>query len=309
MNIPDISTLMDAATAWVQALFPGIAPETIRMAEAGLLILLALILLVGAFKILRRPKPRNTPSTNADIPHDLQEKGEVVDVLATPGSEKVSVRCVITSAKTNRIKCEIIERLDGIKAGQGEAVTCFFAPLKTRDGRVNSFTATLLESDRSGRNKDRLILSVPTTYAMAPRRKHSRKRVADQQFIRVKLWLEDPVISDISFEDATPQIGVNSFTSNDKDQEANGVLNISARGLGLSILNRVIPETCTEDSSVVINLFMFNFREKTFKPYWYAGTVRSMEEGRPGFTRMGLEFNAAGRPDPETGKVHWTTLK
>ncbi|MCJ2164169.1 MULTISPECIES: hypothetical protein [unclassified Pseudodesulfovibrio] len=292
-------------TELINDLFPGMPPEYIRYAGAGLLAFLALTLLIVALRLLARPKARNIHSTRSAIPHLLQQKGVVIDVQAGPDDETVSVRCVITSAKSGKIKCEIIERLDVIKTRPGNDLVCVFAPLKTRDGKVNSFTALLVESDRTGRSKNQLILSGPTDFAMIPRRKYSRKRVADQQFIRVKLWMENPESSDLEFEDAMPQIGVNSFASGGKDQNANAVINISDGGIGLNVLNRLLPETCTQDTPVVMNLFMFNFREKTFKPYWYAGLVRSMEEGRPGFTRIGIEFTATAQADPTTGRLLW----
>ena len=289
-------------------LFPGMPPEQLRFAGAMLLGLAALGLLALGLRLLRRPRQRNTQSTRTGIPRTLQQKGVVMDVLAGPDDESVAVRCVITAARSNKIHCEIIERLDVIRTRPGNDLVCVFAPMKTRDGRINSFTATLVESDRDGRRADRLVLAGPTDYAMIPRRKHTRKRVADQQFIRVKLWMASPQTSELSFEDAIPQIGVNSFASDGPDQSANAVVNISGGGIGLSVLNRLIPETCTIDTPVVINLFMFNFRGKTFKPYWYAGVVRSLEEGRPGFTRMGIEFTATATPDRDSGRLHWINL-
>jgi hypothetical protein len=288
-------------------LFPDAPPELLRLGAAALLGLTALVLLLIGLKLLRRPA-HNRPSTRTAIPRTLQEKGVVLDVLAGPDDESVVVRCVITAMKSNKIHCEIIERLDVIRTRPGNDLVCVFAPMKTRDGRINSFTATLTESDREGRKTDRLVLAGPNDYALIPRRKHQRKRVADQQFIRVKLWTASPKDTEMAFEDAAPQIGVNSFASDKPEQSANAVINISDGGLGLSVLNRLIPETCTVSTPVVINLFMFNFREKTFKPYWYAGEVRSLEEGRPGFTRMGIEFTATARPDRHTGRLHWISL-
>ncbi|BCS87562.1 hypothetical protein [Pseudodesulfovibrio sediminis] len=303
-----IAALINSAVEWMHPFIPWLTPELFRLIGGTLLGLIALILLIVALRLLFRPTPRNTASIRTSIPRILQKRGVVLDVLASQKANRISVRCVITSASSTKIKCEIIDHLENIQAGKDETVTCMFAPFKTREGKVNSFTAKLLESERSGRKADRLILSGPTGYAMAPRRKHIRKRVADQQFVRVKLWIEDLAVSDIAFEDAIPQIGVNSFSKDGPDQGANGVINISDRGLGLSILNKLIPEICAEDSPVVINLFMFNFREKTFKPYWYAGTVRSMKAGRPGFTRIGIEFDAVAHPDRETGKLSWNAL-
>lgn len=299
-----ISESGQTVTQFIQQFLPDVPAEVIRYGGAGLLIALAVFLLLLALRMLR-PGNTRSASKRVNIPRALQKEGVVMDVLNSANDEDVAVRCVITSASAGKIKCEIIERLDVIKAKEGKDIVCVFAPMKTDEGKVNSFTARMMESDRNGRKTDRIVLSAPTDYAMIARRKHARKRVADQQFIRVKLWVDNPFTSDISFEDAAPHIGVNSFSTDGPDQSANAVVNISNGGLGLSVQNRVIPETCGVGAPIAINLFMFNFKEKSFKPYWYTGEVRSMEEGRPGFTRMGIEFNGSGILCDETSKVRW----
>jgi len=307
MNIQETAlSLTRQLTELGQQLFPGMPEGAIRHAGAILLGILAITLLLLGLLLLRRPKKKNT-SSRTNIPRTLQEKGTVVDILTGQNDETVSLRCVFTSIKSNKITCEIIERLEPLKTGKNRQLFCVFAPTKTPKGKVNSFATTLLKLGHSNRTANLMVLSAPTEFTMIPRRKHVRKKVADQQFIRVKLWLEDPIFSDTSYQDATPHIGVNSFSSDSPEQNGNGVVNISNGGVGLSIVNSLIPETCGPDSPVVINLFMFNFREKSFKPYWYAGTIRSLEESRPGFTRMGIEFTSTATPDPSTGRLNWTT--
>lgn len=293
-------------TSLANQYLPGDPSQTMRYLGGALLGLGALLLLLIALRLLRSSgRSGRGSSRRVNIPRTIQQEGMVMDVL---NKEAVAVRCVITSASSGKIKCEIIERLDVLQTPQGESVTCMFQPIRTGNGKVNSFAATLVETDKSGRNADRIVLSSPTGYTASPRRRHTRKKVADQQFIRVKLWVTNPRTSDIPFMDAAPHIGVNSFASDDQDQSANAVINISGGGLGLSIVNHVIPETCGVGAKVAINLFMFNFKEKSFKPYWYSGTVRSMEEGRPGFTRMGIEFDGLGQPDEETGTIRWQDM-
>ena len=306
MNIHDtLATTVQAITQFIQHYFPDVPAEVFRFGGAGLLAAIALVLLVIALRMLRSGGNNNRISKQTNVPRNLQQEGVVIDLLNSVSDDEVAVRCVVTSASSGKVKCEIIERLDVIKTKEGKELVCVFAPMRTKDGKINSFTTKLIESDKSGRKTDRIILAAPTIYGMTPRRKHTRKRVADQQFIRVKLWVDNPYSSDISFEDATPHIGVNSFATEGADQSANAVVNISNGGLGLSVQNRVIPETCAVGAPIAINLFMFNFKEKSFKPYWYSGEIRSMEEGRPGFTRVGIEFNGNGQTNEETGRVRW----
>ncbi|QJB58074.1 hypothetical protein [Pseudodesulfovibrio sp. zrk46] len=305
MNIQDlINSAREALTGTLNQFAPNVPPEIIRYGGAAILIALSLLLLIFALRLMR-PTNKRSASKRVNVPRALQKEGVIMDVLNSGSEEDVAVRCVVTAASSGKIKCEIIERLDVMKTKQGKDVVCVFAPMKTDTGKVNSFTARLIESDTSGRKADRIVLAAPADYAMLPRRKHTRKRVADQQFIRVKLWVDNPYVSDISFEDAAPHIGVNSFAASGPDQSANAVVNISNGGLGLSVVNQALPETCAVGSPIAINLFMFNFKEKSFKPYWYTGEVRSMEEGRPGFTRMGIEFNGSGSP-LDNGGIRWT---
>ncbi|MEF2230658.1 MAG: hypothetical protein V3571_07005 [Pseudodesulfovibrio sp.] len=293
-----------ALTEAVHSVFPDAPAEAVRLGGGALLGMAALLLAVFALRLFFKGSRTRSPK-RVNIPRALQRSGAVIDILRSPNDDAVPVRCVITSVSSGKIKCEIIERLDILGVAEGKEVTCVFTPIRNGKGKVNAFQARLVESDRSGRRADRIVLAAPRDYALIPRRKHGRKRVADQQFIRVKLWVTAPFDADLSFEDAAPHIGVNSFGNGDPSQSANAVINISNGGLGLSVLDRILPETCAVGSGVTINLFMFNFRERTFKPYWYSGRVRSMTEGSPGFTRMGIEFDGQARVDGRTGILAW----
>ena len=304
----DFSQLIDEAgralTETARGVFPDLPPEAVRYGGGALLGAAALLLLYLALRLFFRGS-RGRSSRRVNIPRALQRSGAVVDILRSPNDDAVPVRCVITGVSSGKIRCEIIERFDVLGVAEGKEVTCVFTPIKNGDTKVNAFQAKLAESDRSGRRADRLVLAAPRDYALIPRRKHSRKRVADQQFIRVKLWVSDPFRADLAFEDAAPHIGVNSFGGGDPSHSANAVVNISNGGLGLSVADHVLPETCAVGTCVTINLFMFNFRERTFKPYWYSGRVRSLTEGNPGFTRMGIAFDGHGVADDRTGILTW----
>jgi len=294
-----------ALTEGAHAVFPDLPPEAARYGGAALLALAALLLALLALRLFRG-KGRSRAPKRVNVPRTLQQSGATVDLVRGPNDENVPLRCVITAVTGGKIKCEIIERLDLLRVDEGGEVVCVFSPLRTsRDGKINSFRAKVLESDRSGRRTDRIVLSKPLDYAMIPRRKHGRKRVADQQFIRVKLWVADPFASDLAFEDAAPQIGINSFGGDGPSQAANAVVNISDGGIGLLVQDGLLPEACAVGSAVTLNLFMFNFREKSFRPFWYSGRVRAMTGGAPGFTRMGVEFDGQALVNDRTGTLSW----
>ncbi len=269
---------------------------------AGLLVILAIVLFLLALRVMRSDDKQEL-AQEKHIPQTLSHEGmtlELCDKNNTP-----SVRCVITRAGRRKMKCDIVERLDTIKASEGDEVTFVFPPLLAAGRKVNAFRATLMESDISGRRTDQLTLSAPLEYTLLKRRKHGRKKVVDQQFIRVKVWMADSRTSAIQFQDAVPDIGVNSYAQDQSGHDTNSVINISKGGIALQVRNQVLPSMCVVAAPVVISIFMFNFKEKVFRPYWYAGEVRSMEERDEGYTRLGISFNDAGRMDEDTGSIHW----
>ncbi|WP_147821159.1 hypothetical protein [Salidesulfovibrio onnuriiensis] len=269
---------------------------------AGLLVMLAILLFLLALRVLRSGD-KEMLVQEKNIPQALSRAGMAIELCGKDNTP--AVRCVITRAGRSKIKCDIVERMDVIRAKEGESVTLVFAPLRTAEKRVNAFKAELLESDVSGRKTDQITLSAPTGYDFLKRRKHGRKRVVDQQFIRVKIWMADPGKSSIQFQDASPDIGVNSYAQDQSGHDANSVINISKGGIALQVRNQVLPPVCAVGSPVVINIFMFNFKEKIFRPYWYAGEVRSMEEYGDGYTRLGLSFTGSGHMDEDSGTIHW----
>ncbi len=116
-----------------------------------------------------------------------------------------------------------------------------------------------------------MVLTPPVKFSLVKRRRHKRKRVIDQQFIRVKLWLGKPDSDDTTFADRIPDLAVNSYDPRSTGHEDNQVINISNGGIGVGASPVLVESKLNIDDDVLISIFMFNFRQKVFKPYWYAG--------------------------------------
>jgi len=271
-----------------------------RIVLAGLLVLMAVFLFLLALRILRSEKKTELGKTSL-IPNHLLKTGTTIEVYNS--DETPALRCVLTRAGRKRLRCDIIEKLGKLSAQKGDALLCLHAPIKAAGKQLNAFPCRLVENSSS--KSQHVILSTPTQFHFVKRREHGRKRVVDQQFIRIKLWLACADSTDISFLDAAPDIGINSYAQDASGHNANSVLNISKGGIGLRVTNSALPTTCSTASTVVINIFMFSFHEKIFKPYWYEGTIRSMKSDGEGYTRIGISFDRQGIPDEENINLKW----
>jgi len=214
---------------------------------------------------------------------------------AAGGSGEPLARCLLKSAGPDGLACELLDSA-AEALPPGRELQCFFAPLRLDGRRVSAFAARVSGLDALA-EPPRLTLTRPESLLDLPRRRHARKRVSDQRFVRVRLWLADWATSRSHFPEAAPDIWVNAYDGRRGDD--NTVTDISAGGLALTVRAALAPPGLAPGSPVVLKCSLFQFREKQFRPYWYAGLVRAVDAQARGMLRIAVAFTAVGRPAPE----------
>jgi len=216
-------------------------------------------------------------------------------------------RCVPKSLGPDGLLCELLDIAAPGRAGPGARVTCFFPPQRLEGRKINAFETVIAAVDAVA-EPPRMLLAAPTELQAIVRRRHARKRVSDQRFVRVRLWLADAASSATYFPDAAPDIWVNAYDG--RHGEDNAVTDISAGGLALEVRAGLVPGGLEPGSPVVLKCSLFQFREKQFKPYWYAGLVRGVSapagpEGK--LRRIAVGFTHVGAADETAPQgVAWT---
>lgn len=277
------------------------------LTAAGLIGLLAAVF---SFLLLR-PKPRKTskPQAPNDFVQFFQNSGTIMDIAAAGEHEHVLGRAVLTAVKPDQINLEIIEEKGISKLRPTAKIILMFPPEQSSAGKVNSCRSTInsLECDKEGCG--RMTMTPPIKFSLVKRRRHKRKKVIDQQFIRVKLWLGKTDSDDTSFADRIPDLAVNSYDPRSTGHEENQVINISNGGIGVGASPVLVESKFKINDEVLISIFMFNFRQKVFKPYWYAGKIRSMENMDGQTCRMGVEFTGTGKMrDENEQNIDWKKM-
>ncbi|TIH15617.1 PilZ domain-containing protein [Marinifilum sp. JC120] len=278
------------------------------LAAAGLIGLLAAIF---AFLLLRpKPQKKIKPQGPQDFVQFFQNSGTIMDIAAAGHHENVLGRAVLTAVKPDRMRLEIIEENGIAKLSPTAEIILMFPPEQSAAGKVNSFRSTIssLECDKEGCG--RMTLTPPVKFSLVKRRRHKRKRVVDQQFIRVKLWLGKAESDDTSFVDRIPDLAVNSYDPRSTGHEDNQVINISNGGIGVGASPTLVESKFNINDDVLISIFMFNFRQKVFKPYWYTGKIRSMENMDGQTCRVGVEFIGTGKMrDENEQNIDWKEIE
>ncbi len=294
----------------VQKYFKNLPPEAMPLvlAAAGCAGLLAAVFAY----LLIRPKSVKQPNKAAspeDFSSFFKKSGTIMDLAVNGNYDKVIGRAVVTKVKDNGLQLEIIEDAGISRLSEQTELTLLFPPEHFGNLRVNSFTTKIMSLECNDDGCGRMTLSHPAAFARVKRRRHKRKRVVDQQFIRVKIWRGKPNGDDTAFADAAPDLAVNSYDPRSTGHEDNQVINISNGGIGVSAHQGLVDKKLDVDDDVLINIFMFNFRQKIFKPYWYAGRIRSIEEFDGTSYRIGVQFTMHGNMlDENEQSISWSSI-
>ncbi len=214
-------------------------------------------------------------------------------------------RCTVLSLGPDGLLCELSANAAPDDIRPGARVLCFFPPRRLDGRRVNAFSSVIAAVDAVA-EPPRVLFATPTRVLAVARRRHKRKRVSDQRFVRVRLWLAAPGCARPYFPTASPDVWVNAYDG--RHGEDNAVTDISAGGLALEVRAGLLPASLIEGSPVVIKCSLFQFREKRFRPYWYAGVVRGLSAGPgDGLRRVAVGFTHVGAPDDAAPQgVAWT---
>ncbi len=270
------------------------------------LVLAAALAAAGGFALGRMGGRRVTPagpSRAAALPvlRALAQGGVAMDVMprdwVDAGQDapyEPLARCVARQAGPDGLDCEVFA---GSGAAPGTPVTCFFAPMRVGGRAVNAFETVIASQDFAA-EPPLLTLAPPMDALSQPRRKHPRKRVSDQRFVRVRLWLARFDQSSLHFPDAQPDIRINAYEGGSVAEGS--VTDISAGGLALEVPVDQAPPGLALGAAVVLKCSLFLFKQKQFKPYWYAGVVRGLGQAQgPGgtVTRIAIGFTHVGAAD------------
>ncbi len=291
-------------------IYKTMPPEAIPiiLAAAGAVALLAALI---AYLIIRpsSKKQGSEISGKENLISNFKDNGIILDIALPDAHENVLARAVITEIKEDRINLEIVDDMGLSEQPENGRILVMFPPEKTTTGTVNSFKVTIATLQGKKEECSRLSTTLPQSFSTVIRRRHKRKKVIDQQFIRVKIWLGKPDTDDASFADSIPDLAVNSYDPRSGGHEDNEVINISNGGLAVSTPLILSENKFDTGTDVLINIFMFNFRQKIFKPYWYAGKIRTVENINRVSCRLGVGFTMSGTIRDENEQfIDWVEI-
>ncbi len=243
------------------------------------------------------------------IIYQLAEQNPTIGLHITRGDKSLQAgRFKITSIEKGTLHCSVAENtaLDRLKPG--DMVLCSFKARNFGDKKVNSFKAAFISFTRSDRPTDSFTLEKPERFGLVWRRKYTRKRILEQEYVRVNVWMlkqgqptETP--------DRHPDLAVNTYDTLEEAQLDNSVINISKGGLGLSVHESLPGSRKKPGTKMILNIFIFHPRDKAFTSYWYAGELRSTCPHEPGLKRLGIKLTHGRLETRDKNVFIWKELE
>ena len=170
----------------------------------------------------------------------------------------------------------------------GAKVKCIFTELQKGEKKVNAFVGTIKSLSENGG----MAITRKSAFGFIRRRAFSRRKVADQRFIKVKVWRLDDDDFDVDFilDNIEPEVVIdnrNDVAANSKSEQ---ILDISKGGLALLGTIRDGGSMISRNDKLLLCMLIYQPKRKTFEPHLIFCEARAANSAGEGLIRLSFQF-------------------
>ncbi|WP_320172667.1 hypothetical protein [Maridesulfovibrio sp.] len=228
-------------------------------------------------------------SSDRDILDKLVMSRMQVDVLVERSGQR-SLAAVANAASVENL--DVVVTFKDLVSDEllvpGTQVKCIFPEMLRDSKKVNAFVGLIKsKSDTKG-----MVITRRSSFGFIKRRVFARRKVADQRYIKIKIWRLEAEDYDVDF--ILDNIESDVLIDNRKFQTPNPsvpqVLDISKGGIALTATFREGGNVISRNDKVLLCMLIYQPARKTFQPHLiYAESRAGRSMGR-GMTRLSFQF-------------------
>ncbi|WP_419780498.1 hypothetical protein [Maridesulfovibrio sp.] len=228
-------------------------------------------------------------SSDTDILNKLVMSKLPVDVLVERSGQR-SLAAVVNASgiEGHNIVFTFEDLVSGELLAPGEQVKCIFTEMLWGEKKVNAFIGQIAsKSDNKG-----MVITRRSSFGFIKRRVFARRKVADQRYIKIKIWrLEsDDYDIDLILDKVEPEVLIDNRKFKTPNPSAEQVLDISKGGIALTAMVRKAGSTISRNDKVILCMLIYQPKTRTFQPHLIYAEVRASKGFGSGMTRLSFQF-------------------
>ncbi|WP_319780530.1 hypothetical protein [Maridesulfovibrio sp.] len=228
-------------------------------------------------------------SSDEDILNKLVMSRLQVDVLVERSGQR-SLVAVVTVAGVEGL--DIVVTFEDLVSDDllevDSQVKCIF-PEMMRDGKkVNAFVGLV----KSKSPEKGMVITRRSSFGFIKRRIFARRKVADQRYIKIKVWRLESEDYNIDFmlDNTEPDILIDNRKFKTPNPSAPQVLDISKGGIALTAMVRKGSKVIARNDKVILCMLIYQPARNSFQPHLIYAEIRAARGLGRGMSRLSLQF-------------------
>ncbi|SDK86252.1 hypothetical protein SAMN05660337_1490 [Maridesulfovibrio ferrireducens] len=228
-------------------------------------------------------------STDKDVLDWLVMTKQPFDISAERLGQRTLAAVVnVTGIQGRDIAVKVKDVVTESLLAPGAKVKCIFAELQRNGKKVNAFVGSVKTVSESGE----AVVTRTSAFGFIKRRAFSRRKVADQRYIKVKIWRLDGDDFDVDFvlDNMEPEIIIDNRMDVDAELKVPQILDISKGGIALLGAVRDGGNMLSRNDNVLLCMLIYQPKRKTFDPHILYCEVRAAKSASEGMIRLSFQF-------------------
>ncbi|CCO25335.1 hypothetical protein [Maridesulfovibrio hydrothermalis] len=170
----------------------------------------------------------------------------------------------------------------------GAKVKCIFAEMLKDSKKVNAFVGIV-----KSYTKDKgAVITRTSSFGYIKRRVFARRKVADQRYIKIKIWRLEDENFDIDFllDKAEPDILIDNRKNVGAVMKVPQIIDISKGGIALYGSVREGGNMVSRNDKILLCMLIYMPKRKTFQPHLIYAEVRAAKSAGNGMSRLSFQF-------------------
>ncbi|WP_027721509.1 hypothetical protein [Maridesulfovibrio zosterae] len=228
-------------------------------------------------------------STDQDVLERLVLTRAQIDILGER-SEQRTLAAVANVSGTESV--DVVVSFDDVVTPSllksGVKVKCIFSDMLKDNKKINAFVGKV----KSYSEDKGAVITRTSSFGYIRRRVFARRKVADQRYIKIKIWRLEGDDYDIDYilDNSAPEIIIDNRQNISENLKNPHVIDISKGGIAIYGKVQTGGSLISRSDKILLCMLIYMPKRKTFEPHLIYAEVRAARSAGNGMSRLSIQF-------------------